>query len=241
MAHSILGRIGQLVRANVGALVEGAEDPPKAVDQLLRDYAESVRDAEASVAQTIGNLRLLEDDLAEARGAVAEWGDKAAAASRKADELRAAGQAAEADRFDDLARVALRRQIAYEAQARTLEAQVAQQGALTDTLKQGLEQLRLKQQELLRKRDELVSRSSVARARVRVEQAASALDPAGELGRFEERVRREEALAQGLAEAARDPLDDAFARLAADDDERQVDQRLARLKATPTSDPLPGR
>ena len=236
MAQSILGRIGQLLRANVNALLDAAEDPEKMLDQLLRDYTNNIREAESAVAQTIGNLRLLEDDQREAAEAVQEWGQKAAAASRKADQLRAGGQTAEADRFDELARVALRRQVSYEQQARTLETQVAQQRELTDGLKQGLEQLRLKREELLRKRDELVSRARMARARVRVQEAvrsASALDPTSELSRFEERVRREEAMAQGMKEVSRDPLEEQFARLGAEEDEREVEARLARLKAGP--------
>src|SRR5215203_4488211 len=111
---SILGRVGQLVRANVNALIDSAEDPERMLDQMVRDYTESIREAEEAVAQTIGNLRLMEDDAKEAREAATEWGEKAAAASRRADELRAEGSATEADRFDGLAKIALKRQIGFE-------------------------------------------------------------------------------------------------------------------------------
>src|SRR3954454_15646989 len=92
---SILGRVGQLVRANVNSLLDGAEDPEKMLDQLIRDFTNNMAEAEDAVAQTIGNLRMLEDDAREAREAQGEWGGKAAAASRRADELRAAGNTAE--------------------------------------------------------------------------------------------------------------------------------------------------
>ena len=118
---SILGRISQLVRANINALLDGAEDPEKMLDQLVRDFTDNIAEAEDAVAQTIGNLRLIEDDAHEARAASAEWLDKARAASRRADQLRAEGNATEADRFDELAKVALRRQLSYEDQAKTLE------------------------------------------------------------------------------------------------------------------------
>ena len=84
---SILGRMGQLVRANINAILDGAEDPEKMLNQMVLDYTNNIREAEEAVAQTIGNLRLLEDDAKEAREAAAEWGGKALAASRKADEL----------------------------------------------------------------------------------------------------------------------------------------------------------
>src|ERR671918_420275 len=101
---SILGRIGQLVRANINAMIDSAEDPEKMLDQIVRDFTNNIAEAEEAVAQTIGNLRLVEDDAREAREAVVEWGDKAAAASRRGDQLRSEGNSAEADRFDDLAR-----------------------------------------------------------------------------------------------------------------------------------------
>jgi phage shock protein A len=234
MAQSILGRIGQLVRANLNAALDAAEDPERMLDQLVRDYTSNIREAEAAVAQIVGDLRLLEADEREATDAVRDWRQKAEAASLKADQLRANGQAAEADRFDALTRVALRRQIGYEEQARALGDQVTQLRALTDKLKEGLGKLRIKLDELTQKRNELVSRGTVARAQVRIHEAmnsASLMDPTSELHRFEERVRREEAFAQGLEEVSADPLDEQFAQLDAEQDEREVDARLAQLKS----------
>ena len=59
---SILGRVSQLVRANINAILDGAEDPEKMLDQLVRDFTDNIAEAEDAVAQTIGNLRLIEDD-----------------------------------------------------------------------------------------------------------------------------------------------------------------------------------
>src|SRR6266496_5634392 len=159
---SILGRIGQLVRANVNALLDSAEDPEKMLDQLIRDFTNNMAEAEEAVAQTIGNLRLVEDDAREAREAAADWGGKASAASAKADEMRKAGNASEADRFDGLAKLALRRQISFEEQIRTFDTQIAQQTDLSAKLKDGLNKLRVKREELIQKRDELVSRAKMA-------------------------------------------------------------------------------
>jgi phage shock protein A len=234
MAKSILGRIGQLVRANVNALIDSAEDPEEMIDQLVRDFTGNIREAEEAVAQTIGNLRLAEDDHREAVEAVNEWGQKALAASKKADEVRANGDSTEAERFDNLAKIALRRQITYEEQARTLESQVRQQRELTENLKQGLEKMRLKREELVQKRDELVSRAKMAKARTQVQKAVkdvSVLDPTSELSRFEERIRREEALARGMEEVAASSLDEQFAQLDMDEDEIEVETRFAQLKS----------
>jgi len=234
MAQSILGRIGQLLRANINSMLDSAEDPEKMLDQLIRDFTSNIGEAEQAVAQTVGNLRLLEDDEREAQQAHSEWGSKAAAASRKAEELRAADKSDEAARFDDLARVALRRQLSFESQLTTFKTQIAQQTSLTDQLKDGLNKLRLRREELVQKRDELVSRAKMAQAQMQVQQAVksvSVMDPTSELNRFEERIRRQEAMARGMQEVAASSLEDQFADLEDSEQEIEVSARLAALKS----------
>ena len=230
---TILGRIGQLVRANVNALLDSAEDPEKMLDQLVRDFTNNIAEAEDAVAQTIGNLRMTEDDAKEAHAASAEWFDKAKAASKRADELRAAGNTGEADRFDDLARVALRRQASYDDQAKTLDTQVASQTVLADKLKDGLNKLRVRREELVQKRDELISRAKMAQAQAQVQtslKSVSVMDPTSELSRFEERIRRQEALVRGRDEVAASSIEEQFRSLESDSQNADVEARLAELK-----------
>ena len=231
---SILGRVGQLVRANINAILDSAEDPERMLDQLVRDFTDNIAEAEEAVAQTIGNLRLVEDDAREARSASAEWLDKAKAASRRADELRGQGNTAEADRFDELAKIALRRQVSFEGTAKTLETQVAAQTELADKLKDGLNKLRAKREDLVNKRDELVSRAKMAQAQTQVQaslKSVSVMDPTSEISRFEERIRRQEAQVRGREEVAASSLDEQFASLETDEDESEVEARLAELKS----------
>jgi phage shock protein A len=229
---SILGRIGQLVRANVNALIDGAEDPQKMLDQLVRDFTDNIREAEEAVAQTIGNLRLQEEDSREASDAAVDWGSKAAAASKKADELRAAGNP-DADKFDSLARIALKRQISYEDQVKAFAPQIEQQNALVEQLKDGLNQMRAKREELVQKRDQLISRAKMAQAQVQVQQSlksVNVMDPTSEVARFEEKIRHEEARATGMAEVAASSLDSQFASLEDEEGNAEVDARLAAIK-----------
>lgn len=233
MAQSILGRIGQLLRANINSMLDSAEDPEEMLDQLIRDFTSNIGEAEQAVAMTVGNLRLLEDDEREANEARAEWGSKAAAASRKAEEMRGQGKTADADRFDELAKIALRRQISFETQLGTFKQQIAQQTTLTDQLKDGLNKLRIRREELVQKRDELVSRAKMAQAQMQVQQAVksvSVMDPTSELNRFEERIRRQEAMARGMQEVAASSLEDQFAVLEDSEQEMEVSARLSALK-----------
>ena len=232
--QSIFGRISTLVKANVNALIDSAEDPQKMIDQLVRDYTNNVADAESAIAETIGNLRLLERDHQEDVQSAAEWGNKALAASRKADELRAGGNTADADKFDNLAKVALQRQISSEQEARTAEPQIAAQTEIVDKLKTGLNGMKDKLVELKNKRSELLARAKVAEAQTKVQDAVSSinvLDPTSELGRFEDKVRRQEALAQGKAELAASSLDAQFESLEDIGQLTEVEARLAELKA----------
>ena len=240
MGDNILGRIGNLVRANVNALIDGAEDPDKMLDQLVRDYTNNIAEAEQAVAQTIGNLRMSEDDLSTAEAGVAEWGGKALAASHKADELRTAGNTAEADRFDNLAKVALKRQIGFEDQAKGLTTQIASQTELTNKLKDGLNGMRAKREELVQKRNELVARSKMADAQAKVQQSLksiNATDPTSEVSRFEEKIRRDEAQVRGMEEVSASSLDAQFDNLEDISADADVEARLAALKGggTPAS------
>lgn len=232
--QSILGRISQLVRANINALLDQAEDPQIMLDQLVRDYTNSIAEAESAVAQTIGNLRLMEQDHKEDLEAAADWGRKALAASAKAEELRAAGNTEDADKFDKLAKVAIGKQIAAENEAKAVEPTIASQNQVVDQLKDGLEKMRGKLTELKSKRDELVARAKTAEAQAQVADAIKSidvLDPTSEIGRFEEKVRRVEATVIGQQELAASTLDSQFESLEDLGKEAEIEARLAQLKS----------
>ncbi|WP_167140300.1 PspA/IM30 family protein [Diaminobutyricimonas sp. TR449] len=232
--QSILGRISQLVRANINSLIDQAEDPQLMLDQLVRDFTNSIAEAESAVAQTIGNLRLLEQDHREDVQAAADWGRKALAASTKADELRAAGDSADADKFDNLAKVALSKQLASETEAKNAEPTIASQTQVVEQLKRGLETMRTKLNELRAKRDELVARSKTAAAQSRVMDAVKSidiLDPTSEIGRFEEKIRREEAKVLGAQELAASSLDAQFTSLEDLGKQAEIEARLVALKS----------
>ena len=232
--QSILGRIAQLTRANINALLDRAEDPQKMLDQLVRDYTASIGEARDAVAQTIGNLRLAEKDhaadLAEAR----DWGNKALAASRKADQMRAAGDTAGADKWDSLAKIALTKQINAENEAKAAEPMITSQRQVVEQLKTGLQQMEVKLGELKSRRDQLVARKKSAEAQVRVQGAIRSInimDPTSELARYEDQVRRVEAQAAGQAELAGASLESQFAELEASSAQTEAEARLAALKA----------
>lgn len=232
--QSIFGRIAQLTKANINALIDSAEDPQRMLDQMVRDYTENIREAEAAVAQTIGNLRLLEKDYQEDIEDTRQWGSKALAASNKAEEFRSAGKEIEAGKFDELAKVALQRQIQAENEAKAAEPQIAAQTEVVDRLKTGLNTMRGKLQELSAKRDELNARQKTVQAQTQVQDALKTfdiMDPTGEVSRFEDKIRREEARVAGQQELAESSLDRQFEQLENMGQQTEIEARLAALKA----------
>lgn len=231
--QSILGRISQLAKANINAIIDRAEDPQKMLDQLIRDYTNSIAEAETAVAQTVGNLRLAEKDHADDVATAADWGRKAQAASDKAEQLRATGDSAGADKWDGLAKVALGKQIQFEGEARDAEPMIASQTEVVDKLKSGLVGMKDRLEQLKSRRDQLVARQKSAEAQAKVTDAISSInvmDPTSELARYEDRVRRAEAMAQGKAEVASTSLESQFAELDTDSSDIEVEARLAALK-----------
>ena len=231
---SILGRMGQLARANINALLDRAEDPEKMLNQLVQDFTNSIADAEEAVAHTIANTRMAEEDLRIDREASQEWGRKAAAASAKADDLRSSGDTAGADKFDTLAKLALSRQISFEREVTDAQPRIAQMNATVDELKSGLTLMHTKLEDLKNRRSQLIARARAAEAQAQVQQSMSSIDvmdPSSELSRFEDKIRSQEALVQGRAEAQSTTLEDQFAELDDYGDDAEVEARLAALKS----------
>jgi phage shock protein A len=176
---------------------------------------------------------MLEDDHAEDVKAAQDWGNKALAASRKADEFRASGDAADAQKFDNLAKVAIQRQISSENEAKSAEPTIATQNEVVERLKTGLDQMKGKLNELTAKRNELVARAKTAQAQTQVNDALKSIDimdPTSEVSRFEEKVRREEAKVRGQQELAASSLDAQFNQLEDLGEQTEIEARLAALK-----------
>lgn len=233
--RSFWARIFGIGKANANAALDALEDPKKMLDQTVRDYTNNIAQAEQAVAQTIGNLRMAEDDLTKLQQEASEWGTKAVAASNKADEYAAAGDSGNQQKFNQLATVAIQRQMAAEKKAASLQSTVTTQREVVDKLKTGLNTMQSKRQELVAKRDELVARARNAKTQTQMMDTMKALDfsdPSSEISRFEQKIRQDEAKVRGAQELAASSLDAQFAQLEDLGAATEVDARLAALKAS---------
>ncbi|HTA01168.1 MAG TPA: PspA/IM30 family protein [Streptosporangiaceae bacterium] len=234
--HGIIGRVTQLARANVDAIITSAQDPQRMLDQLIGAYTTNVAEAEQAIVQLTDNLRLAADDQQEDAWAVAAWGRKAEAASQGADELRAAGEADDADRFDHLARAALGRQMIAENDVEIVEHIITAQHESIDTLSHGVSQMKSKLTGLKRRQDALAPGSaSTASATTGVPLRGAItmieiMDPSSEVTLFEEEVRQAEARSRDAAEWPASPQDAQFPALD-DMDKAAIEERLKAVKA----------
>jgi phage shock protein A len=64
------------------------------------------------------------------------------------------------------------------------------------------------------------------------------MDPTSEIGRFEEKIRREEAKVMGQQELQASSLDAQFESLENHDSQTEVEARLAQLKLSGSSKPV---
>ncbi len=214
---SIFDRMSTILRANINALLDRAENPEVVIDQIIRDMASAIAEARGQVADMIAQEKILQANVQRNESLAQEWMQKATLAVQNGR--------------DDLAREALRRRQDYDENARVYREQLTAQSHMVDKFKNDLQQLESKYEDARRNREILIARHRRAETQQRVAQVSAQLntmDPSAELGRMEERIRLQEARAEAQAELQTTSFNDEFAALGANS---EVENELAALKA----------
>ncbi len=86
---SILGRIKDLISANINAMLDKAEDPEKMANEYLRQLTNELYEARTGVAQAMADETRLEQRRIAAEAEVEQWQIKAERALRAGDEALA--------------------------------------------------------------------------------------------------------------------------------------------------------
>lgn len=214
---TIFDRMSTILRANINAMLDRAENPEVVIDQIIRDMASAIAEARGQVADMIAQEKILQANTQRNRDLASEWQQKASLAVERSR--------------DDLAREALRRKNDYDENARVYDTQLQSQSQMVDKLKTELQQLESKYEDAKRNREILIARHRRAETQKKVAQVSAQLDtmdPSAELGRMEERIRLEEARAEAQNELQSTSMDDEFAALSADS---EVESQLQALKS----------
>jgi len=226
----LLERIKSLLRANIRDILQKAEDPEHALDQLIKTMDAELAEARAGVAGAIRDERKLRDTC-----------DHHVRESEAM--LERATIAAGQDR-DDLAREALRRRRQHQEAAEPLKAELQAQSRGLGELQEHLSYLESKIAQARRARTALLTRRRLARARRGLETVSGARGSPGAddtLDRLADTVDELNAEAQAYAELAEQDVSaqlldiehDAKAEEASIEVElRDIKERLARKDNT---------
>jgi phage shock protein A len=123
----ILGRLTTLIKSNVNDAIDSMQDPGKEIDQMVREMEESARDARSEVARCMAEEKRLQRRIEMLQAESKTWDERAAAGVRAGD--------------DPLARQALIRKAAIEAECAETAKASQEQSVYVDQLVTGLKAL----------------------------------------------------------------------------------------------------
>ncbi len=218
---AILDRIAMVIRSNLNALINQAEDPEKMLDQILIDMRQQLQEAKREVAATIADEKRLAAQLEAANAQVREWDRRAVLAVQRGE--------------DDLAREALRRKAEQQQLAAGYQSQWEAQQTTTTSLKQALRALSEKIDEAARKKNLLVARQKRAQAQKHIHEVMAGLSDTSAFDAFDrmaERVDQAEAQAAATVELSQELSGETTEqRFRALEGSVDVEQELQALKA----------
>jgi phage shock protein A len=196
----IFARIARLIKANLNALISGAEDPEKLLTQILEDMSKQLMEAKQQVAVAIADEKRLQKQAQAEREKVAEWERRAMLAVRAGN--------------DQLAKEALARKAEVATLSDQYQAQWQKQKTSVDQLKLALRALNNKIEEAKRKKSLLVARQKRAEAQSKIQETMSGLKNASAFEAFDQmagKVEQMEAQAEAHAELTEEYSGDTLA------------------------------
>jgi len=197
----ILSRFIAVVRSNLNALLNRAEDPAKMIEQTLLDMESAYRKAKDQVARSVADHKRLEKALQDQKTETAKWSERAMLAVQKSD--------------DNLAREALARKQEHQRIAAQFEQEMGAHDTNVEQLKAGLRDLETKIAEIRRKKNLLVSKQRRAEAQNQIYGTLEGIQDAGALetiSRMEAKIDEMSHLADARRELSSEFSGDALER-----------------------------
>ena len=214
---SLLGRVRDLVSANLNSMLDKAEDPEKMVNEYLRQLQEQLYEAKTAVASAMADETKLHNKMVTFQAEADQWQQKAEAAVRAGD--------------DELARAALGRKTNTQKMADTYREQYEAQDEQVEQLQDALVKLESRIAEAKSKKELIIAKKNRAETQEAIQRTARGLGNVtamDKLSQMEERVDDQLARSNAMAELEGDSLDARFEDL---EQNSAIDDELAALKA----------
>ncbi|HIT68094.1 MAG TPA: PspA/IM30 family protein [Candidatus Merdisoma merdipullorum] len=220
---NILKRFGDIMSANINALLDRAEDPEKMIDEYLRDIENDLGKVKAETAAVMATETKAKRELDECT-------QDAAKMQRYAEKALMAGNENDARQFLEKKAQLTAKQESLKQSYDLAAANAAKMREMHDKLVKDLENLQAK-------RDAIKAKVAVAKTQEKMNKMGSSISGAGEamaaFDRMEEKANRmlDEANAMSQLNDSGDSIDDLTRKYDMDDSSSSVDDELAALKA----------
>jgi len=216
----IFSRLNTVIKSNLNSLVDHAEDPDKLIGQTVEDMKAEVKRARRELVTTLGTAKRLEKKVDALEDEVEGWEEKAVLAVKSGD--------------DELAREALRRKAKLKKEIETTRAQAAREASSADQMKDTLEKVEEKIEDLKARRGTLAAQVRKARETPDdVSQGRNGSSSFDELERMSARIDQLDSEVEAgsvLDDPKRAEVDARFRKLEKTVDSGEVDDELAALK-----------
>ena len=219
---NILKRFGDIMAANINALLEKAEDPEKLIDKYLRDIEEDLGKVKAETAAVMAAET-------KAKRELDECAEEAAKMQKYAEKALLAGNDGDARQFLEKKMQLTEKQNGLKEAYDLAAANAAKMKELHDKLVKDMETLEAK-------RDAIKAKVAVAKTQEKLNKIGSSVSGAGEAMAAFERMEAkadkmlDEANAMAELNKADDSIED-LTRKYDNDNTAAVDDELAALKA----------
>lgn len=213
---SILGRISDLISANVNAMLDKAEDPEKMANEYLRQLTNELYEVRTGVAAAMADETKLEQRRIAAVGEVTQWQSKAEAALRAGDEA--------------LAKAALARKVQAQKLAEQYQQQEQAQEEQVNAMQDALVQLETRIAEVKAKKELIIAKKNRAQTQEALQRTAQRMGQISSLDKLEqleERVDDRLNQAEAMARLQQGSLEARFSDL---EKQTEVDAEMAELK-----------
>lgn len=222
---SILSRFGDIMAANINALLDKAEDPAKMVDQTLRNLRENLADVKKETKAVMADELSAKRRLDECQAEIARYTNAATNAVK-------AGQ-------DNDARVLLEKKQSLSAKLTDLQQTYDLAHANATKMRQMHDKLVNDIAELETRKDTIKAKINVAKAQERINKvtdaAGDASDSLAAFDRMEDKADRllDEAMAHAeLNEGPKDEAADLADKYGGSSSNMSVEDELAAIKAS---------